>query len=664
MKNVVVLLVVLLMISALNADLNYYPKTIVAENMTATWCGYCPQAYQGLEVVHENYNYAEFSSIRYYRSSGDYGTPEIDDAIDFYNVGGYPDTWFNGIENVGGGGDVIETGAPFMVATDKFYFKPAPIKVTLTFFDSINGTIWADVTMIDPDFVLTDATLKYVLVEDEVTDEYTHVTRDIVMETISLTGQNQVYSGQQSFEIDPTWVTENLQVVVFVQDTETEILNSDNSYAKPQYWIRGIVPFEMTNFGPSDELFQGEYFTIYNPGLESDFRVQVVLDEGPEGTSVGFCDENACYFPWHDITLGTDEYHNYHATVDPGGPGMIKYHFEVTSDDAETLIVPFTYISTDTDMIIIDDDGGEMFEDYFTNAVGSNGLSYGTVSRSKGEIPLTLMDNFDNILWNVGWNFPSLDQSDRNFITQWIDAGKNIFVSGQDVGWDLNDSDDNVDVAFYNNYLHANFVSDDANNLDLTGLTGDPIWDGLDLHIAGGDGANNQDYPSKISAYDANTTEILFYGSGGAGAVQAEHPGSGAKIIYFAFGYEAIDNADDRNQVMSNIASWFEISTDSDDNEIINNPFTLAQNYPNPFNPVTTIDFFSNSDEISSATLEIFNVKGQKIKTFTDLSTDNGKGHVIWNGTDNNGKDVTSGIYFYRMDGVKDQITKKMILMK
>ena len=263
------------------------------------------------------------------------------------------------------------------------------------------------------------------------------------------------------------------------------------------------------------------------------------------------------------------------------------------------------------------------------------------------------MEHFDNLIWNVGWNFPSLDETDRAFVEAWIDAGKNIFFSGQDIGWDLNDSDDNTDVAFYNNYMHASYVSDNASLLDLTGLAGDPLWDGVSLHIAGGDGADNQQYPSIIEAYDDAATEILFYNATSAGAIQATHPGSDAKIVYFAFGYEAIDNADDRNLVMSNIINWFGVSTDSEENEIVNNPVALHQNIPNPFNPVTTIFYNLSQDEINNASLEIYN-----------LTVENGSGSVTWNGKDNNGNSVTSGIYFYRLDGVSKNLTRKMILMK
>ncbi len=86
-------------------------------------------------------------------------------------------------------------------------------------------------------------------------------------------------------------------------------------------------------------------------------------------------------------------------------------------------------------------------------------------------------------------------------------------------------------------------------------------------------------------------------------------------------------------------------------------------NFPNPFNPTTTISFSvpQNSNFVS---LEIFNLKGQKIKTFpVTLSGD--EGSIIWDGTDQTGKPVSSGIYFYKLvsEGI-NIASKKMLLLK
>jgi hypothetical protein len=85
-------------------------------------------------------------------------------------------------------------------------------------------------------------------------------------------------------------------------------------------------------------------------------------------------------------------------------------------------------------------------------------------------------------------------------------------------------------------------------------------------------------------------------------------------------------------------------------------------NYPNPFNPTTTISFSLASDE--NISLDIYNLKGQKVKSFINGFMSKGSHTVVWDGKDNNGKQVGSGIYFSRVKGEKTTSTHKMLLMK
>lgn len=90
--------------------------------------------------------------------------------------------------------------------------------------------------------------------------------------------------------------------------------------------------------------------------------------------------------------------------------------------------------------------------------------------------------------------------------------------------------------------------------------------------------------------------------------------------------------------------------------------FTLKQNYPNPFNPSTTISYqVPRSGEFS---LVIYNVLGQKVRQLVNGPHTTGLHQVQWNGRDDFGNRVGSGIYFYRLTGDGVSLVKKMILMK
>jgi hypothetical protein len=85
-------------------------------------------------------------------------------------------------------------------------------------------------------------------------------------------------------------------------------------------------------------------------------------------------------------------------------------------------------------------------------------------------------------------------------------------------------------------------------------------------------------------------------------------------------------------------------------------------NFPNPFNPSTTIQF--ELAEAGEATMEIFNVKGQKVKTLTNEFLPIGKYERIWDGKDENHQPVSSGIYFCKLRSSKYSAYRKMILLK
>ena len=90
--------------------------------------------------------------------------------------------------------------------------------------------------------------------------------------------------------------------------------------------------------------------------------------------------------------------------------------------------------------------------------------------------------------------------------------------------------------------------------------------------------------------------------------------------------------------------------------------FSLFQNYPNPFNPKTNITFELNQSGRTS--VDIFNVKGQLVKTLIDNHLYGGKHNVVWDGSDAENKQVGSAMYFYRVTVNGQQYSKQMIMLK
>ena len=90
--------------------------------------------------------------------------------------------------------------------------------------------------------------------------------------------------------------------------------------------------------------------------------------------------------------------------------------------------------------------------------------------------------------------------------------------------------------------------------------------------------------------------------------------------------------------------------------------FGLSQNVPNPFNPSTIVEYALPKD--AQVNLSIYNVLGQHVKTLVDDMQRAGKQTVTWDGTDNGGNSVASGVYFYKIRAGDFSSTKKMLLLK
>ena len=90
--------------------------------------------------------------------------------------------------------------------------------------------------------------------------------------------------------------------------------------------------------------------------------------------------------------------------------------------------------------------------------------------------------------------------------------------------------------------------------------------------------------------------------------------------------------------------------------------FALHQNYPNPFNPSTNIKF--DIAQNSHVAIAIYNLAGQKVSTLFNRFLDSGSYTITWNGLDNNGYQLPSGMYFYEMRTPNYQSIKKLVLVK
>jgi len=104
------------------------------------------------------------------------------------------------------------------------------------------------------------------------------------------------------------------------------------------------------------------------------------------------------------------------------------------------------------------------------------------------------------------------------------------------------------------------------------------------------------------------------------------------------------------------------IISDLEDGRVISKKFALYQNYPNPFNPTTNIPF--SLDRKTLVEIKIYDVNGRLVKRYSPKIYYPGDHHVIWDGKNNTGQDIASGIYYYQLSTTEKMDIKKMILIR
>ncbi len=271
-----------------------------------------------------------------------------------------------------------------------------------------------------------------------------------------------------------------------------------------------------------------------------------------------------------------------------------------------------------------------------------------------------------------GWEQVILSEG---YINEWhLEDFRNNTIDG-----DFSMKCGGVGELFYSTYIHAALVMPEIEVfpgalvtfyhwMDVGPENTPNTWDGglIEISVNGGEWEQVEPvdgYPSTIinipsSPFEEGTP--VFAGNIDWELVELDLSAySGTAQIRFVFGSASLFTGE--GWYIDDI--HYSNTTGSNNDTIIPITNQLYSNFPNPFNPTTTISF-DIAQASSFVTLDIYNIKGQKVKTLVNDDLEVGKHTILWNGKDDGGKLVSSGIYFYKMKTAKYTSTRKMILMK
>jgi hypothetical protein len=341
------------------------------------------------------------------------------------------------------------------------------------------------------------------------------------------------------------------------------------------------------------------------------------------------------------------------------------------------------------EILLVDDDdyaGGDWdYAPLYRKALDQLGAIYETWDKA-AKLEVVDLSIYPIVIWFTGNSRVGvLPEPDVQDLKDYLDGGGNLFLTSQDAAQKLITSGQQIDSIFLADYLHVSYFGNDTQIL-IMGNSGDPIGDNLYSSLGGGEGYGPQNQVSKdILVPDGQSVPIINYAGPWFDPTDSvagvSYQGS-FRVVFFGFGFEAIDSSGRTYYeqsltrpvvVMERVLNWLrgssEVPGEEQEHAVRPKAFELHQNYPNPFNPSTTIRFtvhgsgFVNSQPLHT-TLKIYNVRGQLVRTLVDEEKSRGAYVVTWDGKDQDGGYVSSGVYFYQLSAGEQSEVKKMVLLK
>jgi len=190
-------------------------------------------------------------------------------------------------------------------------------------------------------------------------------------------------------------------------------------------------------------------------------------------------------------------------------------------------------------VLIVDDDEGTRNADLFYSGIlDEMNVLYGKWDHiGSGSPSREALSNFPIVVWLCEWAFPSLDANDRDALRDYMDNGGNLYISGQDLGWDLNENPGDEDqTTFFTDYLHAQWGGDHAGTDWVEGVHGDPIGDGLSFNVYQPELPSSNQYPDWFTP-DEESHLIFHYDNGLGFGLRYE---GDYRLVYTGMGLEAM----------------------------------------------------------------------------------------------------------------------------
>ncbi|MCK4578989.1 MAG: M6 family metalloprotease domain-containing protein, partial [Candidatus Marinimicrobia bacterium] len=469
------------------------------------------------------------------------------------------------------------------------------------------------------------------------------------------------------------FMTANLSVFArdlsYVNNIVIDSTGNNNGYADPGETIK--LKLELLNLGPAINtlnltLLNGDQYVSL---LDNDVLINGI---GEDSTTEAATDA-------FELAIAPDA--PYHP---------IQFEVVGNTDEGYWMRCEFIVMMENLKILLVDDTGGESdalgqsIISYYHHAFEGAGISYYTdwSTSVAGTPTIPQLGAYRTLLWVTGSADNTLSTEEQLSIGAFLDTGGSLFITGQNIGYDLDSLGTTADSAFYRDYLKASYLADGpdySENILLTGVAGDSISDDYAypqyFYISGGDGAGNQQSPDIIAPVDSAITTMEFFGTGLMGLGSGiSYAGEDYRLVYYSFGVEGINEiASDlvsRSELIARVIDWLQeivrvpskIVAVDEGGGIVPEEFDVGHNYPNPFNARTNLPYIiSQPGQIA---IDIYDITGRTVfKTLRNHGYA-GSYEFTWDGRSNRGNLSASGVYIIQFSNGSQRATHKVLLLK
>ncbi len=349
------------------------------------------------------------------------------------------------------------------------------------------------------------------------------------------------------------------------------------------------------------------------------------------------------------------------------GPAFVEIRFESQAVPGMVESLNYTKING-LNVLLVDDDNGEARETNYVTSLDATGVVWERWSiQDNGTLTgQNLIDAADAVIWfcGQGTTNPTLTASEQQAVTDFLANGGDLFINGADIGYTLADPASPFytaqSAAWFATALRATYETNFVFGSTINGIPGDPISDGL----TGVTLSNSQHPPGLLDGVQAAAgADPVWIFNNQAYKAGTRYVDGGTKVVYFTFPWECLPQESQRNLVMQRIVDYFGISAG------VSAPVAaapaqsvLGQNFPNPFNPATVIEYaLADAGQVE---LRVYDLNGRMVRELVNAPQAASRYQVEWDGRDDLGRELASGIYFYQLNAPGIRETRRMVLTK